>query len=407
MNFVSDYSVKKCNPEKRAEGAILLTIGRNTRSIRKTSQFEAIIAIDRSGRIFWHKEFDFCLMDCRLSKRKTLLIMATDGRALEMQLNGNIIQQWYCENLFPDGLDGIPLKTEKLHHVLNETEDGNIASLSIRQHKLEAADGNWGHYMADTVIFFNRNGTILKEFSLTDLLDTNRFCYGATGPYWEKQGWQNTKDWTHGNCIIQDPQDGHFLLSLRHQDCIVKLTQMGELIWILGDPTGWGDHWADKLLAIDGKRPFYHQHDLSFTSNGNLMLFDNGTAGAIPPNPEQPIEERQSFALSYSIDEKLMKAEETWRYGGNDLPYSHYVSGVCELPNGNKFIACTGIIHDRNGSRVELPPTGIGTIELIEVTPDNERVFHAVFSDPNADPDQGWNGFRPEFISPKITTQLK
>ncbi len=406
MNFSPDYTIKLCKKEKRGDGAVLLTVGRCTRAIRKTSEFEAAIAIGRDGGIFWHKEFNFCLMDCRLSKQETLLLMATDGRALEINLKGEIIHQWYCRNLFPEGLDGTPLEISKLHHVLGETLDGNIMSLSIQHHEMNTPDTNWTHYMADTVVVFNRAGLIVTEISLAEILDPKRFCHGAKAPYWAIQGWPNTKDWTHGNCIIQDPTDGGFLLSLRHQDCVVKLSENGELNWILGDPSGWEGRWFNKVLTIKGGRPFYHQHDLSFTSKGDLMLFDNGTASAVPPNPEQPIEKRQSFALSYSIDPKLMIANETWRYGGNDLPYSHYVSGVCELPNGNRFIACTGICEDLDGNRVEVPPMGVGNIELIEVTPDGERVFHAVLKDSSAKPDNGWNGFRPEYLPPKISNKL-
>lgn len=156
---------------------------------------------------------------------------------------------------------------------------------------------------------------------------------------------------------------------------------------------------------VDGGRPFYHQHDLSFTANGDLMLFDNGTVGAFPPNPRQPLPERQSFALAYQIDADKMTATETWRYG--NLPYSHYVSGVCEMPNGNRFIACTGIKHDLEGNRVEGPPLGVGTIELIEVTMTGKPVFHAMFEDPTATPEAGWNGFRPEYVSGTVVEQLR
>ncbi len=33
-----------------------------------------------------------------------------------------------------------------------------------------------------------------------------------------------------------------------------------------------------------------------------------------------------------------MTAAETWRYGGDDIPYSMYVGGVGEMPNGSRFM---------------------------------------------------------------------
>ncbi len=47
----SDFTVKRVDPDRRSGGVVLLTVGRNTRSINKTSDREAVIAIDRQGRI--------------------------------------------------------------------------------------------------------------------------------------------------------------------------------------------------------------------------------------------------------------------------------------------------------------------------------------------------------------------
>ena len=401
--MLPNLNILHCDSEKRSDGVILLTIGRNTRAINKTSELEAIIAIDRHGDIVWHRELDFVLMDCRQSKSDTLLVMGTDGRAIEMGFDGQILHEWFNPKAYTG--KGILLNTPKIHHTICETSNGLLLSVSIEQLQLPEPQGEWTHFIGDMVVLFDREGHIHKEISLKDILDTTRYSHDGSVPYWPRQGYPNTLDWTHANCVIEDPMDGGFLLSLRHQDAVVKLSTDGDLIWILGDPTSWRDPWKDKLLKIEGGRPFYHQHDLSFTANGDLLLFDNGTAGSFPPNPRQPLEERQSFALSYRIDTETMTATETWRYG--DLPYSHYVSGVCEMPNGNRFMACTGLKHDLDGNRVEIPPKGVGKIELVEVTPTGKRVFHAVIEDPTATPEAGWNGFRPEYMRPEIAQRLR
>ncbi|MEM8859887.1 MAG: aryl-sulfate sulfotransferase [Chloroflexota bacterium] len=390
--------IKQIEAVKRNDGVILMTVGRNTRSIRKTSEFEAIIAIDRWGKIVWQREMDFCLMDCRQSRQGTLLVMGTSGRAAELSLDGEILREWFCVDRFPDGFNGIPLNTMKLHHTITELSSGLLASLSIEHVPLQSPSAEWTHLMGDTIVIFDRDGKIHNEISLAQILDTKRHTFDSTVPYWRMQGFDKTLDWSHANCLIEDPNDGGYLLSFRHQDAVVKISPDGKLVWILGDPTGWSGKYANKLLQINGGLPFYHQHDLSFTQAGDLMLFDNGTAGAFPPNPRQSIEERESFALCYTIDEAAMTATETWRFGGADLPYSHYVSGVCELPNENRFIACSGIKLDLDGNRVETPPLGVGSIEFFEVTPSKEVVFHAEMADPDAVPEAGWNGFRPEYV---------
>ena len=407
MAGLPEIEILEIDPARRDDGVILLTVGRNTRSINRTSDMEAVIAIDRAGEIAWHRRFGFALMDCRLSLQETLLVMGTDGRAAEIGFDGRLLRQWYCAPRFPDGLEGIPLATEKIHHTICEIGTDRYLTLSIEQRPLPDPDADWTHFIADTVVVFAGDGTITTELRLADVLDCSRESHGDALPYWPSQGWPKTRDRTHGNCAIADPRDGCVLLSLRHQDCVAKLSLEGELAWILGDPGGWQGTCRDRLLSVEGGRPFYHQHDLSFTAGGDLMLFDNGTAGAVPPAPEQPIGERESFGLAYAIDERGMTACETWRYGGPDLPYSHYVSGVCETPAGNRFLACTGLCHTPEGARVEFPPQGIGSIVLKEVAPGNEVVFHARIRDARAAPGRGWNGFRPEYLPPEFARRLR
>ena len=77
-------------------------------------------------------------------------------------------------------------------------------------------------------------------------------------------------------------------------------------------------------------------------------------------------------------------------------PYSHYVSGICETPNGNTFVACTGLRHAPDGARVEILPQGVSSIALKEVSPDEDAVFHV--RDAAAAPDRGRNAFRPEHL---------
>ncbi len=403
-----EFEILICDADARDDGVMLLTLGRNTRSIHKASACELVVALDPTGRVVWQKQLPFCVMDCRLSLQNTLLIMATDGRAVEMGFNGQILHQWYCKPMPPAGADGVGLATQKLHHTIQEIAPDIYLSMSIRQHPLAKANGAWTHLMSDTVLVFDRKGDIHWEWDLHDILDPTRTGYGCTTPYWPNQGWAGTQDWTHANCAVIDPTDGGILLSLRHQDAVVKLTRRGELDWILGDSAGWCTPWADKVLPIEGGRPFYHQHDLSFAANGDLMLFDTGTAGALPPNPEQPIEERESFALSYRIERRTegRRAVETWRYGGAELPYSHYGGGVVESPNRNRFIACTGLCADLDGSRVEIPPKGVGQCEFKEVTPNGDVVFHARLQDVDAGPDAGWNGFRAEYLSTELAAKL-
>ena len=97
---------------------------------------------------------------------------------------------------------------------------------------------------------------------------------------------------------------------------------------------------------------------------------------------------------------------ETWRYGGADLPYSHYGSGVVETPNRNRFISCTGVCLDLDGNHVENPPKVVGQCGFKEIIPLGDAVFHARLQDVNAGPDAGWNGFRAKYLSAELAAKL-
>ena len=94
-------------------------------------------------------------------------------------------------------------------------------------------------------------------------------------------------DWTHTNAIIYSPDDGNLIISIRHQNWLVKVDYAngkgaGDIIWHLGyqgdfalqggtDPTDW----------------FYAQHGPSFvttntTGKFSLVLFDNGDDRVFP-----------------------------------------------------------------------------------------------------------------------------
>jgi len=94
-------------------------------------------------------------------------------------------------------------------------------------------------------------------------------------------------DWTHSNATLYSPDDGNLLLSVRHQNWIIKIEYQdgkgtGNVLWRLGpggdftlqggtDPTDW----------------FYAQHLPSFVTPNtagtfSLVLFDNGDDREFP-----------------------------------------------------------------------------------------------------------------------------
>lgn len=96
-------------------------------------------------------------------------------------------------------------------------------------------------------------------------------------------------DWTHTNSIVYSPDDGNFVVSIRHQHWVVKVDYRdgggtGNVLWRLGEG---GDFKLDG--ATDPTDWFYAQHDANFaspntTGNFKLVLLDNGNFRQFPPN---------------------------------------------------------------------------------------------------------------------------
>jgi hypothetical protein len=96
-------------------------------------------------------------------------------------------------------------------------------------------------------------------------------------------------DWTHSNAIEYSPDDGNFLISIRHQNWIVKVDYRdaggtGNILWKLGEQ---GDFTLQG--AVDPTDWFYAQHDVNFvspntTGSVKLAIMDNGDDRAFPAN---------------------------------------------------------------------------------------------------------------------------
>ncbi|MGB7234008.1 MAG: aryl-sulfate sulfotransferase [Candidatus Acidiferrum sp.] len=102
-------------------------------------------------------------------------------------------------------------------------------------------------------------------------------------------------DWTHTNAVIYSKTDGNLIISIRHQNWLVKIDYnngagAGDILWKMGAvlPGDTGADVADfALLNADGTPDttatdwFFAQHGPSFTTtntsgNFGLVLFDNG-----------------------------------------------------------------------------------------------------------------------------------
>lgn len=162
------------------------------------------------------------------------------------------------------------------HHDVLALPDGHLVMLATYVRNFSSLSGTTGttQVIGDALVDVDQNFNPDWVWNTFDHLDINRRP-------------MNFPDWTHSNGLLYSSDDHNLLLSMRHQNWIIKInfldgTGSGAVMWRLGEG---GDF---KLLnATDPTDWFYAQHGMSyFTPNTTgvfrLGLMDNGNDRAFP-----------------------------------------------------------------------------------------------------------------------------
>ena len=151
-------------------------------------------------------------------------------------------------------------------------------------------------------------------------------------------------DWTHSNAVIYSPDDGNILVSIRHQNWVVKVDYAngigsGNILWRLGQG---GD-----FTLVGGTDPTdweYAQHAPSFTSPNttgifSLTLMDNGNDRLFPSGftcgstGEPPC--TYSTVPVFRIDESAKTATLTFHKIESSNLFNLWGGNAEQLANGN------------------------------------------------------------------------
>ncbi len=369
-----------------------------------------VLILDEHGEVIWFHRPPDQVGDLRQLRNGNLLYIHGDAGLREIDLLGNEQAQWWASNLDPAAPPGaIPLPIDTLHHEVYELPEGyagDFMALSTELRVLPDYPASeldptqtvpFANVVGDVVVEFQRDGTIVREWRLLDILDPYRVSYDSLGGFWNSAYGLTTADWSHGNAVIPSPFDDSFIVCLRHQDALVKIDgATGALDWILGDPGRWFLPWASALLDLKGESSTwsYHAHSPMITAEGRLLLFDNGVYRAIPPDPQLPVGSRTSRAVEYAINPVDRTAGESWSYTGASPFYSSIVGDADQL-------ARTGNVLITSGAEE------LGTqryARVFEVRRAGPTVFEVLVRDDVGSPPSSWIVYRAERI-PRLYPQ--
>jgi arylsulfate sulfotransferase len=225
---------------------------------------------------------------------------------------------------------GCNIKVVGTHHDFAILPNGHLVVIAATQQVVSGTT-----VTGDVLIDLDQNHNPVWLWNEFDHLDINRRPYMYP-------------DWTHTNAIIYSPDDGNLIISIRHQNWLVKIDYnngqgAGDILWHLGYQ---GDF---TLLNADGSNDgdptdwFFAQHGPAFvttntTGKFSLVLFDNGDdrgvtvlAGGTCGITGQP--DCHSTVPILALDETAMTA--TLAFNPTTPDYSFFGGNAETLGNNN------------------------------------------------------------------------
>ncbi len=280
----------------------------------------------------------------------------------EVDLVGNILRETNVmalnEQLEAIGQDPI----RGFHHDMIRLPNGHTLTFAYVERMMADVQGVEGpvNVMADMLIDLDENWQVAWVWNSFDHLDIERravmnerclsriFC----GPLINHP---TANDWTHSNTIDYVPEDGSLMLSMRHQDWLLKINYAdgagdGSILWRLGAE---GDFTA---VSDDPWPWFSHQHQAHYISADRIIVYDNGnTRCATQPAP------CHSRGQVWRLDETARTA--TLEFNEDLGLYSNAFGSASVLSNGSYHFTSANF-DTRKSESLELKPNGDAVTNL-------------------------------------------
>jgi hypothetical protein len=150
-------------------------------------------------------------------------------------------------------------------------------------------------------------------------------------------------DWFHLNASTYDPSDNTVIVSSR-ENFLIKLNYLThDIVWIFGDPTKYWYTFPSlraKALILDagGDYPI-GQHAVSVTSDGYVMVFNDGQASVNqPPGESAGLQRAYSEVNAYSVNADSMTAHQVWNFNYGQSLFAAYCGSSYEAPGKSYLV---------------------------------------------------------------------
>ncbi len=346
------------------------------------------VATDLQGHVVWFYDvtnsglaFNFPIQS--LVQGGTVLVTGADSSApapsarnvvREIDLAGNPLRETSIASINAQltsmGRDIIYSFTNDVRRLPN----GHTAIIGVTERTVNV-NGTAIDYVGMMIIVLDDNLQVAWAWDGFDHLDVNRgpvlgevLFPGSTEPTAIVPRLPAV-DWLHINNVDWSPADGNLVLSVRHQDWVVKIDYRngvgdGHVVWRLGEG---GDF---TLNSAEADAWFSHQHNAHYIDEHTLILFDNGNT------------RRASDATAnnrgqvWTLDESSMTATPVVNV---DLGiYSDRVGSAQRLSNGNYYFTSgfLGQNPNRFGREIEVRPDGT-QVYVVETGHSNQTMYRS------------------------------
>lgn len=140
---------------------------------------------------------------------------------------------------------------------------------------------------------------------------------------------QSYIDYIHINSLWRE-SDGDLLVSCRHTDEVLKINRSaGNIVWRLGGSASKHREFTFLNDTTNGFIGFSHQHTVSRTARGTILMLDNGN---LKPEPFK------SRVVEYQLDESARTARAIWKYELQTDEFVRSMGSVQELENGHVLL---------------------------------------------------------------------
>lgn len=284
----------------------------------------------------------------------------------EIDLAGNTVSSITMDTLnqkmaagnFRDA-EGNAYQLGSFHHDVLPLPNGHLVFLATYTRSFTNLSGETGttSVIGDALVDVDQNFNPDWVWNTFDHLDIDRRP-------------MNFPDWTHSNGLLYSSDDHNLLLSMRHQNWIIKInffdgTGSGKVMWRLGEG---GDF---KLInATDPTDWFYAQHGMSYftpntTGDFRIGMMDNGNDRIFPTGQVLCLPYKPTTSQCYStmplleINETNMTATMITHYVPPPSDYSFFGGNAESLANGDVEVTFCATVRgavvqelDRNAKQV-------------------------------------------------------